>query len=101
MRCSRPVTMVADKWWGLVTTLAIISVATGYGTDGSKTPTIVAERGPPKLSSRTVFPMTLGSECSDPLQNRYVSTIAPAALGPSSEGVSRRPSTGRRPITSK
>ena len=46
MRCSRPVTIVADRWCGLVTTLAMISVATGYGTDGSRTPTIVAERAP-------------------------------------------------------
>ena len=35
------------------------------------------------------------------VQKRYVSTAAPSALGPSSPALSSRPSTGRRPITSK
>ena len=38
----RWVTIVADRWWGLVTTLAMSSVSVGYGTDGSSTPTITA-----------------------------------------------------------
>ena len=46
-----------DRWCGLVTTLAMISVSAGYGTDGSRTPTMVAERSP----SRTVLPITDGS----------------------------------------
>ena len=51
------VTIVADRWCGLVTTLAMISVSAGYGTDGSRTPTIVAVRVP----SRMVLPTTDGS----------------------------------------
>src|SRR5215203_1499042 len=61
----------------------MISVSAGYGTEGSRTPT------------------TVGSLLSDVDQKRYVSTTAPAAFGPSSLGFSRRPSTGRRPMTSK
>ena len=48
-----------------------------------------------------VLPITAGSLLSEVVQNRYVRTAAPAALGPSSCAFSRRPSTGRRPITSK
>ena len=44
MRWIRPVTMVAERWCGLVTTLAMISVSCGYGTQGSSTPMTVAER---------------------------------------------------------
>ena len=43
MRCTRPSTIVASRWCGLVTTLAMISVSVGYGTDGSRTPTMVAD----------------------------------------------------------
>ncbi len=75
----------------------MISVSAGYGTDGSSTPTIAAERVP----SRTVFPITDGSLLSTVVQKRYVSTAAPAAFGPSSCGPSSRPSTGCSPITSK
>ena len=57
IRCTRPSTIVASRWCGLVTTLAMISVSAGYGTDGSSTPTIVAVRSP----SRTVLPTTDGS----------------------------------------
>ena len=77
--------------------LAMISVSTGYGTDGSSTPITVAVR----VSRRTVLPSTVGSLASAVDQKRCVSTTTPAAPGPSSAGVSRRPSTGRRPITSK
>ena len=42
MRCTRPSTIVASRWCGLVTTLAMISVSCGYGTEGSRTPTTVA-----------------------------------------------------------
>src|SRR5882724_8846531 len=48
-----------------------------------------------------VLPTTVGSLLSDAVQNLYVRTAAPAAVGPSSCAFSRRPSTGRRPITSK
>ena len=75
----------------------MISVSDGYGTDGSSTPTIVALRSP----SLTVLPMTDASLWSVSLQKRYVSTAAPAAAGPSSDGPSRRPCTGRSPMTSK
>src|SRR6266850_3902687 len=75
----------------------MISVSAGYGTDGSRTPTTVAARGP----RRIVLPITVGSLLSEVVQNRYVRTAAPAALGPSSCAFNRRPSTGRRPITSK
>ena len=78
------------RWCGLVTTLAMISVSAGYGTDGSRTPTMVAVRSP----SRTVLPMTDGSLWSVSLQKRYVSTAAPAAARPVVGGPSRRPSTG-------
>ena len=57
----------------------------------------MALRGP----SRIVLPITVGSLLSEVIQNRYVRTAAPAAFGPSSCAFSRRPSTGRRPITSK
>ncbi len=57
----------------------------------------MALRGP----SRTILPTTVGSLLSDVLQNLYVRTVTPAALGPSSCALIRRPSTGRRPITSK
>ena len=50
--------MVASRWCGLVTTLAMISVSVGYGTDGSSTPTMVAVRS----LSRTVLPMIDGSD---------------------------------------
>src|SRR5439155_23166048 len=75
----------------------MISVSAGYGTDGSRTPTTVAVRGP----RRMVLPITVGSLFSEVVQNLYVRTAAPAAFGPSSCAFSRRPSTGRRPITSK
>ncbi len=84
-------------WCGLVTTFAMISVSAGYGTDGSRTPTMVAERSP----SLTVFPISDSSLCSVVVQKRCVSTAAPAALGPSSVASSRRPRTGRRPMTLK
>ena len=58
----------------------MISVSAGYGTDGSRTPTTVAVRGP----RRMVLPTTVGSLLSDVVQNRYVRTAAPAAFGPSS-----------------
>ena len=89
--------MVASRWCGLVTTLAMISVSCGYGTDGSRTPTIVAGRS---LSLMTV-PITDGSLRNAVVQKRWVSTAAPSAFGPSSAALSSRPSTGRRPITSK
>ena len=54
----------------------MISVSDGYGTDGSRTPTIVAVRVP----RRTVLPITDGSLFSEVVQKRYVSTAAPAAL---------------------
>ena len=76
---------------------AMISVSDGYGTDGSRTPTIVAERSP----SLTVFPRSDGSLPSVVVQNRYVSTAAPAAFGPSSVASRSRPSTGLSPMTSK
>ena len=47
------------------------------------------------------MPITPGSLSSEVVQNRWVRTAAPAAFGPSSCAFSRRPSTGRRPITSK
>jgi hypothetical protein len=97
MRWVRPVTIVAPRWCGLVTTLAMISVSAGYGTDGSSTPTTVALRGP----SWMVRPTMDGSAFSAPVQNRCVSTATPAAFGPSSLPSIRRPSTGRSPITSK
>ena len=46
-----------------------------------------------------VLPITAVSLLSELVQNRYVRTAAPAALGPSSCAFSNRPSTGRRPIT--
>ena len=61
----------------------MISVSAGYGTDGSSTPTIVADASP----SRTVLPSTDRSPFSVVVQKRYVSTAAPAAFGPSSAGV--------------
>ena len=45
--------------------------------------------------------MTEGSDWNAAVQKRWVSTAAPAALGPSSSGPSSRPSTGLRPITLK
>ena len=68
MRWTRPVTIVADMWCGLVTTLAMISVSDGYGTHGSNTPTIVAVRDP-NDPSRTTFPSTEGSLFSAVVQN--------------------------------
>ena len=61
----------------------MISVSAGYGTDGSTTPMIVAERS----LSRMVLPITAGSLASDVVQNRCVSTATPAAAGPSSRRV--------------
>ena len=49
----------------------------------------------------SVLPTTDGSLLSDVVQKRCVSTAAPGALRPSSPAFNRRPSTGRRPITSK
>jgi hypothetical protein len=97
IRCTRPVTIVADMWCGLVTTFAMISVCAGYGTDGSRTPMIVALRE----SSRTTLPITEGSFLNASVQKRYVSTTTPSALGPSSPGPTRRPRTGRSPMTLK
>ena len=54
-----------------------------------------------RSSNRTVLPITDRSPFSVVVQNRCVSTAAPAAFGPSSSGPSRRPSTGFRPMTSK
>ena len=53
------------------------------------------------VPSLTVRPSTEGSRLRAVLQKRWVSTTAPAALGPSSPGPSSRPSAGRNPITSK
>ncbi len=98
IRCTRPSTIVADRWCGLVTTLAMISVSAGYGMDGSRTPTMVAERSP----SRIVFPITDGialergasrSGGSAPRRPR-----PPARRPP---GRAAGPSTGRSPMTSK
>src|SRR5580765_7081407 len=75
----------------------MISVSAGYGTDGSRTPTTVAVRGP----RRMVLPTTCGSRWSAVVQKCCVSTATPAAFGPSSCALSSRPSTGRSPITSK
>jgi hypothetical protein len=97
MRCTRPVTIVASRWCGLVTTLAMISVSVGYGTDGSSTPMIVADRRP----NRTVLPSSPVSPFSAVVQKRFVSTTTPSALGPSSVASIRRPSTGRSPMTEK
>ena len=58
---------------------------------------IVADRS---LNLMTL-PMTDGSPASAVVQKRWVSTAAPAAWAPSSVASSRRPSTGRRPMTSK
>ena len=100
MRWTRPVTIVADRWCGLVTMLAMISVSAGYGTEGSNTPTMVALRAP-NDPSRTTLPM-----------HRWVALQrgGPEAIG-QNHGAgggravvrisSSRPSTGRRPITSK
>ena len=44
----------------------MISVSAGYGTDGSSTPTMVAERVP----RRTVLPSTDGSLLSAVVQKR-------------------------------
>ena len=49
---------------------------------------MVADRS----SNRTVLPITDLSPFNELLQNRCVSTAAPAAFGPSSSGPSRRPS---------
>ena len=46
-------------------------------------------------------PITAGSLLNAVVQKRWVSTAAPSAFGPSSAALSSRPSTGRRPITSK
>ncbi len=97
IRCTRPCTIVASRWCGLVTTLEMISVCDGYGTDGSRTPTIVADRSP----RRMFLPIRLASLARVVDQKRCVRTTAPAACAPSSLGPSRRPSTGLRPITSK
>ena len=77
--------------------LAMICVSAGYGTDGSRTPTIVAVRGPRPM----VLPITDGSLASAVLQKRCVKTAAPGARGPSSEAFNSRPSAGFSPITSK
>ncbi len=97
MRWVRWLTIVAPRWCGLVTTLATSSVSAGYGSDGSRTPITVALREP----RRTVLPITVASRLSDVLQKRWVRTATGAARGPSSAGPIKRPSTGRRPITSK
>ena len=67
------------------------------GTDGSSTPTMVADRCP----SRTVLPSTDGSLLNAVVQKRWVSTAAPAAFGPSSARIEQAADHGRRPITSK
>ena len=54
-----------------------------------------------KVPRRTRLPTTVGSLLNAVVQKRYVSTAAPAAFGPSSFSFSRRPSAGRRPMTSK
>ena len=97
MRCVRIVFIVAPRWCGLVTMLAMISVSAGYGTDGSSTPITVALRVP----SWMVLPITDGSLLSEVVQKRCVSTATPAAFGPSSDGSMSRPSCARRPTTSK
>ena len=81
-----------------MTTLAMISVSAGYGTDGSSDADdrrgAIAE--PDRLADDRSDRSRARSSRSD-----SVSTAAPAAFGPSSAGPSRRPRTGRRPITSK
>jgi hypothetical protein len=97
IRCVRSSSIVAPRWCGLLTMLAMISVAAGYGTDGSRTPITVATRSP----SRTVLPTADGSLLNAVVQNRCVSTATGSASGPSSTCEISRPSTGRRPMTSK
>jgi len=63
------VIMVAERWCGLVTMLAMISVSAGYGMEGSRTPMIVADLSP-KLPRRTVLSMTEGSLLKVVDQNR-------------------------------
>src|SRR5688500_5650892 len=75
----------------------MISVAAGYGIDGSRTPTTVAVRGP----RRMFVPTTAGSLLRDVVQKRWVNTATPAAFGPSPAEYINRPSTGYIPITSK
>ena len=58
IRCWRLLAIVAPMWWGLDARLAMSSVAAGYGSDGSNTPTICADR----VSRRIVLPITFGSE---------------------------------------
>ena len=60
----------------------MISVCAGYGTDGSRTPTIVAERSP----SLMVLPMTDGVAC----QRR-----GPEAMGQHRRASRLRPVVGR------
>ena len=62
---------------------AISSVSAGYGTDGSSTPTMTAERVP----SRIVLPSTVGSLLSDVVQKRCVSTCRARRLRPIVLGV--------------
>src|SRR5436190_1465939 len=66
MRCVRAVFIIAREWCGLDTIFAMTCVSSGYGTDGSRTPTTVADRGP----RRMVWPITDGSLWSTVVQNR-------------------------------
>jgi len=64
-----PVLHGRGQMMGAVTMLAMISVSAGYGIEGSRTPTIVADLSP-KLPRRTAFPMTEGSLLKVVDQNR-------------------------------
>ena len=77
--------------------LAMISVSAGYGIEGSRTPTMVLVSNPRRIG----LPITDGSLLNVVVQKRCVSTTALALPGPSSSEVSRRPRTGRNPMTSK
>ena len=60
-----------------------------------------ADDGRDAWTETDCLPITVGSLWSTVVQNRCVSTTAPAAPGPSSAAFNRRPSTGRSPMTSK
>ena len=98
IRCTRPVTIVADRWCGLVTTLAMISVSAGYGTDGSSTPTMVADAiaEPDRLADAPTDRSSAPSSRSGGSAPRRRPRSGRRRVASSS-----RPSTGRRPMTSK
>src|SRR3954462_8750731 len=70
----------------------MISVSVGYGTAGSRIPTIVARRS----LSVIVLPITDGSLFSPVVQNRGVSTAAPAAPAPAAPPPPPPPPPARR-----